>query len=371
MNIDEILSSPTAAAEREGPSNKIVWSSRVRLARNITNTPFPGWAKKSVRVDAFQKIRKNVLKLNKMKGSFETEMDQLSTLEKQILVERHIISREHAAKSNGSGLVLSKDESISVMINEEDHLRMQALLPGLQIKNAWLTIDKFDSQLEKGLEFAYSKKRGYLTACPTNLGTGIRVSAMLHLPGLVLSEQINQIIQAVNKLGLAVRGLYGEGTEALGNVFQVSNQMTLGETEGDIVERLNKVLLQIVDHEENARIKLIDSKPKMLYNHIGRAYGILANAHSISSKETMNLLSLLRLGMDIQMFPGTSKALINELIIITQPAHLQKANDGKLSAEKRDLLRSDLLRSRLKEVDRPVVLDEINIEDEEKSQEQG
>ena len=371
MNIDEILSSPTAAAEREGPSNKIVWSSRVRLARNITNTPFPGWAKKSVRVDAFQKIRKNVLKLNKMKGSFETEMDQLSTLEKQILVERHIISREHAAKSNGSGLVLSKDESISVMINEEDHLRMQALLPGLQIKDAWLTIDKFDSQLEKGLEFAYSKKRGYLTACPTNLGTGIRVSAMLHLPGLVLSEQINQIIQAVNKLGLAVRGLYGEGTEALGNVFQVSNQMTLGETEGDIIERLNKVLLQIVDHEENARIKLIDSKPKMLYNHIGRAYGILANAHSISSKETMNLLSLLRLGMDIQMFPGTSQSLINELIIITQPAHLQKANDGKLSAEKRDLLRSDLLRSRLKEVDRPVVLDKINLEDEEKSQEQG
>ena len=371
MNIDEILSSPTAAAEREGPSNKIVWSSRVRLARNITNTPFPGWAKKSVRVDAFQKIRKNVLKLNKMKGSFETEMDHLSTLEKQILVERHIISREHAAKSNGSGLVLSKDESISVMINEEDHLRMQALLPGLQIKKAWLTIDKFDSQLEKGLEFAYSKKRGYLTACPTNLGTGIRVSAMLHLPGLVLSEQINQIIQAVNKLGLAVRGLYGEGTEALGNLFQVSNQMTLGETEGDIIERLNKVLLQIVDHEENARIKLIDSKPKMLYNHIGRAYGILANAHSISSKETMNLLSLLRLGMDIQMFPGTSQALINELIIITQPAHLQKANDGKLSAEKRDLLRSDLLRSRLKEVDRPVVLDKINLEDEEKSQEQG
>ena len=371
MNIDEILSSPTAAAEREGPSNRIVWSSRVRLARNITNTPFPGWAKKSVRVDAFQNIRKNVLKLKTMKSSFETEMDQLTTLEKQILVERHLISREHAAKSNGSGLVLSKDESISVMINEEDHLRMQALLPGLQIKNAWVTIDKFDSQLEKGLEFAYSKKRGYLTACPTNLGTGIRVSAMLHLPGLVLSEQINQIIQAVNKLGLAVRGLYGEGTEALGNVFQVSNQMTLGETESDIVERLNKVLLQIVDHEENARIKLIDSKPKMLYNHIGRAYGILANAHSISSKETMNLLSLLRLGMDMQMFPGTSQALINELIIITQPAHLQKANDGKLSAEKRDLLRSDLLRSRLNGVDRPVVSDKINLEDEEKSEEKG
>ncbi len=197
----------------------------------------------------------------------------------------------------------------------------------------------------------------------TNLGTGIRVSAMLHLPGLVLSEQVNQIIQAVNKLGLAVRGLYGEGTEALGNVFQVSNQMTLGETESDIVERLNKVLLQIVDHEQNARVKLMESKPKMVYNHIGRAYGILANAHSISSKETMNLLSLLRLGMDMELFAGTSQALINELIIITQPAHLQKANDGKLSAEKRDLLRADLLRERLKGVDRPVVPDTKTLED--------
>ena len=186
---------------------------------------------------------------------------------------------------------------------------------------------------------------------------------MLHLPGLVLSEQINQIIQAVNKLGLAVRGLYGEGTEALGNVFQVSNQMTLGETESDIVERLNKVLLQIVDHEQNARVKLMESKPKMVYNHIGRAYGILANAHSISSKETMNLLSLLRLGMDMELFAGTSQALINELIIITQPAHLQKANDGKLSAEKRDLLRADLLRERLKGVDRPVVPDTKTLED--------
>ena len=186
---------------------------------------------------------------------------------------------------------------------------------------------------------------------------------MLHLPGLVLSEQVNQIIQAVNKLGLAVRGLYGEGTEALGNVFQVSNQMTLGETESDIVERLNKVLLQIVDHEQNARVKLMESKPKMVYNHIGRAYGILANAHSISSKETMNLLSLLRLGMDMELFAGTSQALINELIIITQPAHLQKANDGKLSAEKRDLLRADLLRERLKGVDRPVVPDTKTLED--------
>jgi len=215
-------------------------------------------------------------------------------------------------------------------------------------------LDRLDSELERKLDYAFSNDLGYLTACPTNLGTGIRVSAMLHLPGLVLAEQINPIIQSVNKLGLAVRGLYGEGTEALGNVFQVSNQMTLGETESSIVERLEKVLAQIIEHEENARASLLEKKPKMVYNHIGRAYGILANAHSISSKETMNLLSLLRLGVEMGLFPKTDGSLVDELFILTQPAHLQKTHSEKLSAEERDLLRADMLRERLKPVSRPV-----------------
>src|SRR5678816_3359795 len=176
---------------------------------------------------------------------------------------------------------------------------------------------------------------------------------MLHLPGLVLGEQINPIIQSVNKLGLAVRGLYGEGTEALGNVFQVSNQMTLGESESGIVERLEKVLSQIIEHEENARGSLLEKKPKMVFNHIGRAYGVLANAHSISSKETMNLLSLMRLGVDLGLFPGAKLALVDELFITTQPAHLQKQFSEKLSAEERDLLRADMLRDRLRDVSRP------------------
>jgi protein arginine kinase len=240
------------------------------------------------------------------------------------------------------------------LINEEDHLRMQALRPGFQIQDAWQAIDKLDSALEKKLEYAFDDDLGYLTACPTNLGTGIRVSAMLHLPGLVLAEQINPIIQSVNKLGLAVRGLYGEGTEALGNVFQVSNQMTLGESETAIVERLEKVLSQIIEHEENARQSLLEKKPKVVFNHIGRAYGILANAHSISSKETMNLLSLLRLGVDLGLFPDTSRSLVDELFLITQPAHLQKRISDKLSAEERDLVRADMVRDRLKHVSRPV-----------------
>src|SRR5687768_7538695 len=299
MNVHEFLVSPADASRREGPHNRIVLSSRVRLARNLRGMPFPGWAKKNDRVKALEVIRPAVESLSQMANAFSESMDNLTVLDKNILVERHLISREHAAKSAGSGLVLNKDESLCVMINEEDHLRMQALRPGLQLKEAWQAIDNVDSQLEQKLDYAYSVDLGYLTACPTNLGTGIRVSAMLHLPALVLSEQINQIVQAVNKLGLAVRGLYGEGTEAFGNVFQVSNQMTLGEAETDIVERLNKVLTQLIEHEENARGTLLEKKPKTVMNQIGRAYGILANSHSISSKETMNLLSFMRLGVDL------------------------------------------------------------------------
>src|SRR5438552_5518832 len=285
MDIHAFLTPPAETARRKGPFDRIVMSSRVRLARNLKEAAFPGWAKKPERVRVLELIRPAVEALPDMKDAFSETMDSLSTLVKQILVERHLISREHTAKSAGSGLVLNREESFCVMINEEDHLRMQALRPGLQLKQAWVAIDQVDSALEKKLPYAFSSELGYLTACPTNLGTGIRVSAMLHLPGLVLAEDINKIIQAVNKLGLAVRGLYGEGTEALGNVFQVSNQMTLGETESDIVERLNKVLAQLIEHEENARGTLLEKKPKMVYNHIGRAYGILANAHSISSKE--------------------------------------------------------------------------------------
>lgn len=353
MDLHEFLTAPAETARRSGPHDRIVMSSRVRLARNLKDLPFPGWAKKVERVKSLDSIRPAVESLPQMTNAFSQSMDNLPNIDKQILVERHLISREHAAKNAGSGLVINKEESLCVMINEEDHLRMQALRPGLQLKQAWLTIDQVDSDLEKRLDYAFNPEMGYLTACPTNLGTGIRVSAMLHLPGLVLSEQINQIIQSVNKLGLAVRGLYGEGTEALGNVFQVSNQMTLGETETDIVERLNKVLLQIIEHEENARILLLEKKPKMVFNHIGRAYGILANAHSISSKEAMNLLSLMRLGVDLGNFPKVERWLIDELFIITQPAHLQKQFSEKLAADERDLLRADMIRDRLKTVARP------------------
>ncbi len=353
MNIHEFLTPPAETARRQGPHDRIVMSSRVRLARNMREFPFPGWAKKAERSLVYENIRPAVESLPELKGGFSEAMDKLSPLDKQILVERHLISREHAAKGAGSGVVLNHDESICLMINEEDHLRMQALLPGLQLRQAWAAIDAVDSQLEKKLNYAFSSELGYLTACPTNLGTGIRVSAMLHLPGLVLAEQMNAIIQSVNKLGLAVRGLYGEGTEALGNVFQVSNQMTLGESENAIVERLEKVLAQVIEYEDNARASLVEKKPKTVFNHIGRAYGILANSHIIASKEAMNMLSFMRLGIDLGMFPSADRSLTDELFIMTQPAHLQRLHAEKLAAEERDLLRADMIRERLKDVRRP------------------
>jgi protein arginine kinase len=184
----------------------------------------------------------------------------------------------------------------------------------------------------------------------------MRASAMVHLPAMVLSDQINQVVQAVNKLGLAVRGLYGEGTEALGNVFQVSNQTTLGEKEADVIDRLNKVILQIIEHEENARITLLEKKPRLVYDQVGRAYGVLSNAHTVSSKEALNLLSLMRMGVDLELLPAPARVIVDELFILAQPAHVQKAAERKLTAEERDVFRADLIRQRIKDVSKPIVV---------------
>lgn len=355
MNLFEFLTPSAEVCRRTGPHDKIVFSSRVRLARNVPGISFPGHGKKADRVRAYEQLMPAIQSMPAMAGGMAESMERLTPNDKQLLVERHLISREHAAKGAGSGFVLNREESFCVMVNEEDHLRMQALRPGLQLQEAWMAIDALDTALQENTEFAFSPQYGYLTACPTNLGTGIRVSAMLHLPGLVLSEQVSQIIQAVSKLGLAVRGLYGEGTEALGNIFQVSNQMTLGESETEIVERISKVLQQVIEHEENARLSLLEKKPRVVFNHIGRAYGILSHAHTISSKETMNLLSLLRLGVDIGMIPAASRSFVDELLLLTQPAHLQAlfTKREKLNAEERDILRADVLRERLKILERP------------------
>ena len=353
MKIDELLSKPSEWVRSDSPNSKIVMTSRVRLARNLRNVPFPGWAKKPDRQRALDLMRPVVEALPEMASCFSDSLDNLAALDKQMLVERHVISREHAAKNAGSGIVINDKETICVMINEEDHLRMQAIKSGLQLKSVFKTIDKVDTELEEQLDFAFSPRLGYLTACPTNVGTGMRASAMVHLPAMVLSDQINQVVQAVNKLGLAVRGLYGEGTEALGNFFQVSNQTTLGEREADVIERLNKVILQIIEHEENARCTLLEKKPRLVYDQVGRSYGILSQAHTISAKESLNLLSLMRMGVDLELLPAATRTIVDELFIAVQPAHVQRIAERKLTAEERDSSRAELIRQRLQDVPRP------------------
>ncbi len=350
MKIKNLLQSSSEWVRAEGGGNRIVITSRLRLARNLDKHPFPGWAKKAQRQRVLDEVRPAVAGLKEMSHSIiDDTMDHFKPLEKQVLVEQHLISREHAAKNAGSGLVVNKPRTLSVMINEEDHLRIQVIRSGLQLKQLWRVIDKIDSDLEQNLDFAYNSQIGYLTACPTNVGTGMRASAMLHLPALVLNDDITRVIKAVNKIGLAVRGLYGEGTEALGNLFQISNQMTLGETEAEIIERLTKVIKQIIQTEENARLKLIQEKARTVANEIGRAYGILRNSFSISSKEVLNLLSMLRLGTDLGMLPEEYRGTIDELFMRTQPAHLQQQLESKLSGEERDALRADTMRDKLKD----------------------
>jgi len=352
MKIDAILTRPGDWMSG-GTWHPIVISSRVRLARNLAKLPFPGWAKKSERVRILEEIKPEVETLSAIKDGFSEQLNELSATEKQVLVERHLISREHAAKGMGSAVVINPQQTISIMINEEDHLRMQAITCGLELEKTFQLIDEIDTALEAQLDFAFDEELGYLTACPTNVGTGMRASAMVHLPGLVLGEQINQVVNSVNKIGLAVRGLYGEGTEAMGNLFQVSNQTTLGEKEDQIIGRLHKVIETLIQRETQARENLMATKRTTLMDQIGRAYGILTHAYSISSKEALNLISVLRLGIDLGFFPEEGRGIINELLMETQPAHLQNLSQQKLAAEERDHLRADIVRARLKNFPRP------------------
>lgn len=352
MKFTTLLRKQPEWMDQDGPGRDIVITSRIRLARNLAGPPFPGWARKDDRIAIMNDLLPRVSALPEMKDGFCEDLGSLDAIKKQILVEKHLISREQAAKAGGSAAVINAAQSLSIMINEEDHLRMQSIRSGFDLRAAFAVLDKVDSQLET-VKFAWDRRLGYLTACPTNLGTGMRASAMLHLPGLVLSEQINQVVQAVNKIGLAVRGLYGEGTEALANLFQVSNQHTLGEKELEIIARLERVIEQIITSERNARRKLVEDNPHKVLDQIGRAYAVLRFAHNIESKEALNLLSLIRMGTDLGMFPAEWARQIDTLMVEIQPAHLQIGR--KLATEERDALRAEILRRRLVTMPEPNV----------------
>jgi protein arginine kinase len=282
--------------------------------------------------------------LPQMKNGAFFDISELSDLEKQVLVERHLISRELCESESGSGVFINKDQTCSVMINEEDHLRIQFLKTGFSLRSIWKQIDRFDNSLESDLDVAFSPEFGYLTACPTNLGTALRASVMLHLPGLVISDHMDKVIRAVNQLGITVRGLFGEGSDATGHVFQISNQQTLGESEEEIMSRLGNVFKTIIDHEINARFKYLEENRSRLLDQIGRAFGVLQNAHVINSNEAMNLLSLMRLAVDFEMLPEVNRADIDRLFIECQPGHIQHSAGEGIEPDARDLCRADKLR---------------------------
>jgi protein arginine kinase len=353
MKINELIDSHSELTDTAASKSAVVLMTRIRLARNLAGQPFPGWAKEAQKRDIRDQCMQAVAALPQMKRGLAIPVENLDELQKQILVERHLISRELCHAKAGSGIVISKDQSCVVMVNEEDHLRIQVLRSGFQFKKVWNTINALDTDLEEHVDFAFNPRLGYLSACPTNLGTGIRASAMMHLPGLVISSQMEKVVRAVNQLGMAVRGLFGEGSDASGSIFQISNQTTLGETEEGIIKHLHGVLNTIIEQELNARQKLLETDPNKLSDKIGRAFGILQNGYLLNSGEAMNLLSLIRLGIDLNVFPDTQRAVVDRLFIECQPGHVQHAAKGAFDPAQRDVLRAGRLRSEFAKLTAP------------------
>ena len=274
-------------------------------------------------------------------------LNKSSDIDRLFLVERHIISKEHAEGEGERGVAFSNSESVSLMINEEDHLRIQVLHSGLELKDTWKTIEEIDNGLEKLISFAFSSKFGYLTACPTNVGTGMRVSVMLHLPALSLTKHIEKVFNAVSKLGLVVRGFYGEGTKIAGDLYQISNQFTLGKSEQEILEIISGVIPRITNYERMAREALVSENKAQLEDRVWRSYGILKLARIITSEEILHLVSQIRLGVNIGIIKEIDIKSLNELFILTLPGHLQKLEGRELDANQRDVIRASFVRNRL------------------------
>jgi protein arginine kinase len=337
--------------EGTGPFSDIVISCRVRLARNVQGLPFPHLMQDSQAEDLLQRLRQALANQGARSADHRMtlyRLRDLAVLDRHVLVEKHLISPQHARNVAHGAVILRGDEAVSVLVNEEDHLRIQCLFPALQLEQAWQLASNVDDLLERKLEYAFSPDRGYLTACPTNVGTGLRASVMLHLPALVMSNQAGRLHSSIVKLGFMVRGIYGEGTEALGNIFQFSNQITLGRSEVDIIENLRSVTAQIIEQERSARELLRKEMRHQLEDRVWRAYGILTHARVLSSAEAVQLLSDVRLGKDLGILTGLTSAGLTELLVMTRPGYLQKLADRQLSAAERDVQRARLIREKLR-----------------------
>lgn len=335
--------------QSEGPDSDIILSSRIRLARNFSNIPFPIIAAQA-ELESIQEFFQKEYEHQSFQSYKDFEyipINQLTSIERHTLVEKHLVSPHLIKNSQAAGALISKDEQVSVMINEEDHLRIQLYFPGFQLAKALEEAFEIDDWLERKIDYAFDEAMGYLTSCPTNVGTGMRASVMMHLPALVLTKQINRLLPAINQLGFVVRGIYGEGSGATGHIFQISNQITLGKSEDDIVKDLESVVSQLIEHERNARNRLVEQSTTGLENQIYRSYGVLKYSRIIESKEAANCLSNVRLGIDLGIIKNVSRNILNELMILTQPGFLQQYAQKELTSNERDILRATLIRERL------------------------
>jgi len=352
MKLDDLARRTGGWLDSGAPEFEVVISSRARLARNVATFPFASRLADEERSDIEGQVREAIVRAGVAEPGFYVDLFGASSVDRKLLVERHLISREHEDAAGRRGVAIRDDESVSIMVNEEDHLRMQALLPGLAVGEAWRRVDQADTALEQHLAFAFHPRYGYLTACPTNVGTGLRVSVMLHLPALAITRQLEKVFQAVSRLNLAVRGLYGEGTEATGHFYQVSNHASLGKAEEEIVRNLEAVVPQVVKNERAAREALLTKHRSRVEDRAWRAYGMLRHARVVTSEEATALLSALRMGVLLGLVKDLPLDVVNELMVFTQPAHIQKREGRELDAEERDATRGAYLRTRLADAER-------------------
>lgn len=339
--------------EATGPHSDVVLSTRIRLARNLEGFPFPHVLSEAQAAEVIRKVEAGVREIDKIQVPGVVSpvelyrLAEIPPLARQVLVEKHLISPPLAQDARGRAVAISADEAVSIMVNEEDHIRIQVLSSGLDLENTWTLASRVDDALEEKLTYAFHNVRGYLTACPTNLGTGLRASVMVHLPALVITGQAGRLFNTLGQFGLAVRGYFGEGTDAQGNIYQISNQVTLGRSEEDIIANLSGVAQQVIEHERKARDHLKRQMRAQIEDRVGRAYGILTGAHILSSEEAMRLLSDVRLGVDLGLIPRVPVKVLNELLVAIRPAFLQKTAGKDLGPFERDVRRASLVRQRL------------------------
>jgi len=350
MQLTELAKQGGEWLRGSGPESDIVISTRIRLARNVAGYPFVTRLDPDRQAALAEFLRRQIVENAIVPEIHYFNLNITRELERRLLVERHLISKEHEEANGERGVALQRSEAISIMINEEDHLRMQVLRSGFELDENWGTLNAIDTALGERVPYAFSERLGFLTACPTNVGTGLRVSVMLHLPALELTKQIEKVFHAVAKINLAVRGLYGEGTQASGNFYQISNQITLGKSEEEIIKEVRGTIPQIIINERKARDILMAQNRQQLEDRVWRAYAMLRAARIISSNETMALLSHLRLGVNLGIIGNLDIPAINQLFVKTLPAHLQILEGRELDPQTRDVVRASYIRRCLGEI---------------------